>query len=234
MRMSLRQSVLFGAAVGLSLAIALFLPRVVKAEEAAPLPPRHVVIGLDISASNPLVDSDVWARRVAERIRPIIAELPFRSLVTVRTFGSYEQDNPIRFDFMIKRDALPGDVSTLIAEFVAGIPILVKNGKLQPQQTTNIIGFMQTMAVVVDCTQMRTDYILATDGYEDSDFVKLKSKNATLPAPDAPWFGGCGSLIMMGVGQGGDGPIETKRIVDAWEQWAMAAGFTDYQGLFDW
>ena len=43
--------------------------------------PRTVVVGVDLSQSNPLVRDDDFARRVAERIRPVIASLAPRSRV---------------------------------------------------------------------------------------------------------------------------------------------------------
>ena len=59
--------------------------------------PTHLVIGIDLSQSNVLVTNSAFARKVADRIRPMIEDLPPRSKVTLRTFGSYDsRSNPLR------------------------------------------------------------------------------------------------------------------------------------------
>ena len=50
--------------------------------------PRRIIIGLDLSSSNPLVEDAAYARKVATRIRSDLASLAFRSEVRIRTFES--------------------------------------------------------------------------------------------------------------------------------------------------
>src|SRR6201999_2390485 len=58
--------------------------------DTAAVAPHRLVIGLDISKSNPLVDNAAFADKVAVRISNIIKGLGMASEVHVRTFGSYD------------------------------------------------------------------------------------------------------------------------------------------------
>src|SRR5690242_1800228 len=58
--------------------------------DTAATPPRRIIIGLDISKSNPLVDNAAFADKVAVRISNIVKGLGMASEVHVRTFGSYD------------------------------------------------------------------------------------------------------------------------------------------------
>jgi hypothetical protein len=196
--------------------------------------PVHLVVGIDLSQSNVLVSNDVFARKVADRIRPMIENLPPRSEVTLRTFGVYQSSqNVLRVDRTISARNRPEDVATLVHGIVAGVPQLVADGRVQSQGFTNILAFLENTSQLVDCRNNEVIIVLATDGVEDSDYVRLQERTAHLPEPDRI-FRGCDELHMLGIGQGLGSPATTTRLRQEWEQWADTAGFRRFVGLNDW
>lgn len=205
------------------------------AEEADAVRHRVLVIGLDLSRSNPLVDSDAYARKVADRVQPMVAALPLRSQIMVRSFGSFDAtSNTLRIDETVSARARPEDLARGIATLVAGVPKLVRDGRLVAQNHTNILPFLSTMEQVVDCASQDVSFVLLTDGVEDSEFVRLAGTNATLPLPEEPRFAGCRELQILGLGQGQTSPRTIERLRATWADWAGAAGFEAFTGLYDW
>lgn len=198
-----------------------------------PAAPQTVVIGLDISKSNPLVDDPAYAARVAKRLTGEIDKLPVRSRLMVRTFGAYDSSaNPLKIDEVISARARPETVAEGVSALVSAMPQLVKEGKLKAQDWTYIVSFMETMSQQVDCAAGDVRFILLTDGIEDSTVARMP-RGGSLPKPE-PILTGCGELLMLGVGQGAGSPAATKRIREQWEGWASAAGFAKFTGLYDW
>jgi hypothetical protein len=200
-------------------------------------PPRTIVIGIDLSMSNPLIHDDMFASKVANRITPVIANLAPRSRVVLRSFGAYNSsaNAPLTLDIVIApKTARAEDMATLIGNVLAGVPQMVRQGRVQAQATTNIVPFLLNMAKVVDCRAMPTHIILASDGVEDSQVAKLKRRSATLPSPQVAPFPGCEDLTILGIGRGLNSPGDTERLRSEWQAWAMAAGFRNFIGLNDW
>jgi hypothetical protein len=194
----------------------------------------HLVIGLDLSKSNPLIENGTFAAQVAAKVADEIRELPVRSRVTVRSFGVYDTaSNPLRIDQVISARARPQDVADGVSAIVAALPRLVEEGKLEAQMKTNIVPFLETMSGIVDCDNP-TRIILLTDGAEDSELGRLTRTGGQLPAPRAGSYEGCGELVMLGIGRGFDSPSVTERFRAAWTDWAEGAGFARFDGLYDW
>jgi len=124
------------------------------------------------------------------------------------------------------------DMANLISGVISGVPQMVRQGRIQEQNATNIVPFLNNMAKIVDC-HMPTTVILATDGVEDSQVAKLKRQAATLPPPQAI-FAGCQSLEILGIGRGLNSPRDTERLHAEWQNWAQAAGFQRFTALNDW
>jgi len=200
-------------------------------------PPRTIVIGIDLSRSNPLIDDDAFAAKVAARVTPIIAHLAPHSRVFLRSFGAYNSgaNAPLTLDIVIApKSARAEDMANLIGNVLAGVPQMVRQGRVQAQMKTNIVPFLMNMAKVVDCRAMPTHVILASDGVEDSQVAKLKRRSATLPRPDVAPFPGCEDLTILGIGRGLNSPGDTERLYNEWRHWAQAAGFRNFIGLNDW
>lgn len=198
-------------------------------------PPRTLVIGLDMSASNPLVKDDTYAGRVADRVKPTIASLPLRSVVLVRTFGVYDaSSNVLRIDEVMSARAKPDEFAEGIHKLISSIPELVRKGKLNQQMKTNIVPFLMTMVRAVDCDENPTTFVLLTDGVEDSEVGRLTRTGGSLPKPSKQLFGNCEELFIFGLGQGLNSPTATEKLRNTWAKWAEAAGFDAFSGLYDW
>jgi hypothetical protein len=213
-------------------------PRTQLAEnfaEQAQLAPQRIVVGLDISRSNPLVADPAFAAKVGARIAGEIRKLGFASEIHVRTLGNYDaSSNTFYYDAVLSVHSRPEDVANEVEKLVSGTPLLVKNGKWKAQSRTNILAFLDNVSQSIGCSAMPTTIILASDGIEDSEYAHLARPNSHLPAPDATEFSGCARLEILGLGQGTRSPIETVRLRKEWTGWAKAAGFKEFQGLNDW
>ncbi|MBL6853303.1 MAG: hypothetical protein ISS15_17625 [Alphaproteobacteria bacterium] len=204
------------------------------ADEAA-IAPRRIIIGLDISKSNPLIDNAAFADKVAVRISNIVKGLGMASEVHVRTFGSYDAtSNNFYYDAQISSRNRPEVVAAEIHKLIAGTPMLVRSGKWVPQDYTNILAFLDNVSQSIGCAGMPTTVILASDGIEDSEYVRLQRDNAHLPAPSGHPFRGCAEMQILGIGQGTGSPSTTIRLRNEWTRWAASAGFGHFLGLNDW
>jgi hypothetical protein len=200
-------------------------------------PPHTVIIGIDLSLSNPLIDDDAFAAKVAARIGQMIQGLAPHSRVSLRSFGSYDSaaNAALTFDTEIApKTARSEDIARFISAIVAGVPKLVRQGKVRAQSTTNIIAFLDNMAATTDCRAQPATVILASDGIEDSKLANLSRGGGTLPMPDRAVYAGCDQLMILGLAQGVRDPRETERLRDEWAHWAQAAGFRGFTGLNDW
>jgi hypothetical protein len=200
-------------------------------------PPQTIVIGIDLSTSNPLIRDNAFAFKVAGRIRPLVAGLPPHSRVILRSFGAYNSNanSPLTFDITIApKTARAEDIAKLVSGVVSGVPEMVRQGRLQTQNATNIVPFLFNMSQVVDCRAMPTRVILVSDGVEDSQVANLSRHNSTLPAPTIAPFPGCEELQILGIGRGLNSPSDTQRLFGEWQYWSQAAGFKLFTGLNDW
>lgn len=205
------------------------------ADDQAERPAERIVIGLDISKSNPLIDSPEFAAKVAARVAGIVSQLGFASEVHVRTFGSFDAtSNPFYYDTVISARSRPEAVAAEVERLIAGTPSLVASGKWKAQSRTNIIAFLDNVSRSQGCSGLPTTIILASDGIEDSQFARLDDASDHLPDPDGKPFAGCTELQILGVGEGTKSPVKTARIRAEWTRWAREAGFTKFEGLNDW
>jgi len=196
--------------------------------------PREIVIGLDLSKSNPLISDAQFAGKVAARVAPMVEALALRDEVKIRTFGAYDpREQPLHIDQVITTENLPEDTARVVQGVIAGVPTLIQRGTLKAQNSTNVLGFLENTAQVVDCKKHEVTILLASDGIEESDMAKL-GQGGSLPKPDGKMFAGCKSLQILGLGVGARNPALVSKLRDQWEAWAKAAGFKEFQGLNDW
>lgn len=199
--------------------------------------PETIIIGLDLSQSNPLVRDPGFAARVAEKVGPLLEGLAPRSRVLLRSFGTYNTDmaGTITLDVTISpKSARAEDISKLIAQVISNIPTMIREGKFRAQPDTNIVPFLMNMSRVVDCRAMPTRVVLATDGIEDSQVARLRSSNATLPPPPGRIFPDCTEMKMFGIGRGLNSPRDTERLIREWDAWSKSAGFKHFDPFNDW
>jgi hypothetical protein len=209
--------------------------RVAEADDRAAIQPRRIIIGIDLSKSNPLIDNPPFAAKIAQRVASEVRSLGFASEVHVRTFGNFDaSSNTFAYDTMISTRARPEAVAAQIQKLISGTPMLVERGKWIAQNNTNIIAFLDNAVLSIGCSGMPTTVILASDGIEDSEYARLDREDSPLPPPDGHPFKGCGELQILGVGQGTRSPSETMRLRSQWGRWAQEAGFGHFLGLNDW
>jgi hypothetical protein len=215
-------------------ALAMQVSRNAPAYDQNVLHPERVIIGLDLSKSNPLVDNPAFAARVGQRVAAIVRNLGFASEIHIRTFGSYDpSSNSFAYDTVLSVRARPDQVAAEVQKLIAGTPQLVRSGRWRSQQKTNILAFLDNSVRAVGCGGMPTTIILASDGIEDSEYARL-THGDSLPRPDRRTFRGCGTLAIYGLGQGTGSPVLTSTLRAQWDGWARAAGFSRFEGLNDW
>ncbi len=215
-------------------ALAMQASRDTAAFDQNTLHPERLIIGLDLSRSNPLIDNPAFAARVAQRVAGMVRNLSYASEVHIRTFGSYDaSSNNFAFDTVISTRARPEDVATEVQRLIAQTPRLVASGRWRSQQRTNIVAFLDNITRAVGCGGMPTTIILASDGIEDSAYARME-RGDHLPRPDTRIYRGCRTLAIYGIGQGAGSPILTTRFRQEWESWARQAGFASFEGLNDW
>lgn len=209
-----------------------------EAQTGGPLPVETLVIGIDLSTSNPMTRDPNFAAKVANWLRPRILNMGPKSLVFMRTFGSYDaSQNQMKVDRKIsaKRNT-PADIADLVTGIVAGVPQLIANRRLQAQNQTNIVAFLDNVSKLVSCGpgKQPVTVVLASDGIEDSELGNLAGRGGALPIPSQPLFKDCKALIILGLGQGTRSPAKTRELFEQWQAYAKAAGFQEFQGLNDW
>lgn len=198
-------------------------------------PKKRLIIGLDLSQSNPLIADKAFAQKLAERVSKMIAELGFASEVHVRTFGSYETSaNNFHYDAQLSIRQRSDAVATEVAKLISSTPALVEKGMWRAQGKTNIIAFLDNASNAFTCAGMSTTIVLLSDGIEDSEYANLSQNDSSLPAPSDTPFKGCAELQILGLGQGQESPEKTKHLRSEWSRWARAAGFGSFVGLNDW
>lgn len=203
--------------------------------DQVPIAPARVVIAIDLSKSNPLIDNPDFAQRVALRVANEVRALGFASEVHVRTFGSYDADsNNFHYDAVLSVRNRPETVADEVGKLIAGTPMLVSSGKWRAQNSTNILAFMDNVSQSIGCAGLPTTIILASDGIEDSEYARLEHSGSHLPEPGGRPFAGCADLQILGLGEGTGSPSETVRLRGEWAHWAHEAGFARFEGLNDW
>jgi hypothetical protein len=203
--------------------------------DQAQVAPRRLVIAIDLSKSNPLIDDEAFAQKVATRVADEVAHMGFASEVHVRTFGSYDADtNNFHYDAVLSVRNRPDVVANDIGRLIAGTPQLVRSGKWRAQNNTNILAFLDNVAQATGCSGLPTTIMLASDGIEDSEYARLDRGDSHLPSPGGRPFAGCAELQILGLGVGTGSPSETVRLRSEWGRWAHQAGFARFQGLNDW
>jgi hypothetical protein len=203
--------------------------------DQAQIAPSRMVIAIDLSKSNPLIDNPAFAQKVAMRVADEVRGLGFASEVHVRTFGNYDAtSNNFHYDAVLSVRNRPDAVAAEIGRLIAGTPQLVSSGKWRAQGRTNILAFLDNVSQSIGCADLPTTIILASDGIEDSEYARLEHSDAHLPSPEGRPFAGCAELQILGLGEGTNSPSETVRLRGEWARWSHAAGFARFEGLNDW
>ncbi len=209
------------------------------AEEGEAVPIR-LVIGLDLSKSNPLTENQAYAGKLADFVAEEIDGLRLGAEVQIRTFGvSDATRNTLRIDEQVTLRNPPSAISAAVKKLVSSIPALVSSGRLEAQDATNIVGFLRTSVQSIGECQTPTRFILLTDGLEDSEYGRLTGSGGALTSPvfkppkDKRYK--CDELLFLGIGQGLASQSERDRLAQIWREWvAHSAPFKAFTPLQDW
>lgn len=194
-----------------------------------------VIIGLDNSNSAPLVVDKTFPKQAAKRVYDLIKNLKYGDNVILRSFGEYiKRKNTLTQDFHLTRRLNPEAVARSVGKFIAGFGA---NGhKIEEEQTTNILGFLENMVAEYSCSDHDVLFILLSDGLEFSELSNsyeiVKTGKGKLPKLEFSDFQSCG-LQIWGFGYG-IGPAGVQNLKHAWFAWTKEAGFKKPKLSNDW
>ena len=191
--------------------------------------PRDLMIALDVSTSNIIVENITMAVKAGGKAADLIRTLDNGDRLRIRTFGSYSQsDNPLRLDITVSRRMPANRIAASVEQLVASLPDLVASGRLPSGGTTHITAFLEEEAALLSCGTRATELVLFTDGIEASPTTSpepLAAGQTALPAPHGDALQRCGiSLYGIGETTSGADRARTQNLIDAWTEWADQAG----------
>lgn len=190
---------------------------------------RHLMIGIDISSSNKLIEDQKIANKAALKIKDAVKTFSIGDAVYIRTFGSYGMSNNLRTDYKIDRKEPPKKIAENIERFVKSLPLVVAEGRWPAGGTTHLVAFLEDESELIDCQNPNTEIWLFSDGIEASPGVSpraLERGNIQLPKARTSSLRGC-AVTIYGIGQTHDKPPsrdKTRNLIDAWNNWSADAG----------
>src|SRR5690242_18785916 len=104
---------------------------------AIPAGAKTLTIGLDVSASNPLLSSGTYTRSAAAYVRDKVAALQPGDVVVLRTLGDRSLSNFPAERIQITRRDRADKIGARVAQYIAAIP----SKNIEGQGSTNILGF---------------------------------------------------------------------------------------------
>ena len=190
---------------------------------------RVLMIALDVSKSNVVIEDGRVAAKAASTAAEMIRALQNGDRLLIRTVGSYSMsDNPLRFDLDVSRRMPAPRIAASVEKLIASLPELVAKGKLPAGGTTQITAFLAEESALLSCDTRETALVLFSDGIEASPETSpdaLSNGRTGLPAPQGNDLRGC-SLSLYGIGETTQGAqrSRTENLITAWSAWARAAG----------
>lgn len=185
-----------------------------------PLFAKTLTIGVDVSGSNPLVQSDTAAKAAAAFAQREIAALQLGDRVTLRRFGARHIGNMPSERLQITRKTRAPEIARAVLQYIAALP---KNP--QGDNETNILAFLEFGTF--DCANGGR-IVLFTDGIEASKTIGERAflSGKALPPPSHAYLKSC-EIVMFGLGQSTDGGLPPELIRSMrgrWAEYFKAAG----------
>lgn len=184
----------------------------------SPVAAETLVVGLDISTSNPLVRDDAFAREVGTQVKRRIEGMQRGDRVIIETFGLHGIAMGQKVELSISKRHNPKKVAHFASQIITAVPRMVREGKLVPHPATNILSFLELRTEREGCRD--TAFFVATDGFESSDAV---SGTNALPTPVSAYLTGC-SVTLTGVGGGTQETVAARNLKDVWIAYLRDAG----------
>lgn len=180
---------------------------------------KTLTIGIDLSASNPLLSHKNFAHVASQHVSSEINKLKDGDVVHVKTFGSRKDAlNLLNPTFEISRRLKPSKVAGIVAQYIRSLP----EQKEASQSSTNLIAWLEFTSEF-NCAQ-NSQILVITDGLESSSYVdgnQLLQGKKSLPKAEVN-LKGC-ALTFYGLGAGWM-PQQVKIVRKEWERWSEQAG----------
>ncbi len=180
---------------------------------------KTLTIGIDLSASNPLLSHKNFAHIASQYVTSEITKLKDGDIVNVKTFGSRKDAlNLLNHSFQISRRLKSEKIAGIVAQYIQSLP----EQKEVSQNSTNLVAWLEFTSGF-NCAD-NSQILVITDALESSSYVDgnlLLQGKKSLPKPDVD-LKGCG-LTLYGLGAGWM-PQQVKIVRKEWERWAEQAG----------
>ncbi len=180
---------------------------------------KTITIGIDLSASNPLLSHQNFAYMASGYVTDALSTLKNGDIVRIKTLGARaDSANLLNSRFKISRRLKPNKVAAMIAQYLQSLPAQQDRA----QSNTNLIAWLEFTSDF-NCAE-NSAILVITDGLESSSYVSgsalLEGKQG-LPEADVD-LKGC-ALTFYGLGAGWPAP-SVKIIRNEWRQWSEKAG----------
>lgn len=180
---------------------------------------KTLTIGIDLSGSNPLLQSKNFAEAAARYTAMQVAQLKDGDILRLQTFGARNAaENITSFSTSISRRNRAKSLANQVGGMILRLPDRTKDG----QPATNIVAWLE-FGHDFDCKSGGA--ILAiTDALESSTYVNvndLVTGKKSMPKPDVD-LKQC-ELTFYGLGSGLE-PDHVKNVRKAWQSFAEKAG----------
>ncbi len=160
----------------------------------------------DVSTSAAVGIDTVAASSAGNYVEKSIRAMKPHDVVKVRTLGSagvVSQQIHIDATLGKKANIRPRRAARDLAKVIRNLPKFVKDGTIALQETTNVIGFVETLAPSLDCENKLTTVVIFSDGIEWSEQVNgddLLAGKVELPTASGPILRGC-VVELRGLGE---------------------------------
>ncbi|MDX6771005.1 MAG: hypothetical protein SF051_15850 [Elusimicrobiota bacterium] len=213
--------------------------------------PTLLVIGVDVSQSNPLLlgpQFDAYREASRQRVRDAVGAMEAGSRVMIRTFGdnlATPRSLGVADAELIPQPRHPDarfrrveTLRPLIAEAVVQkVDLAIESGRADPDDYTRITRFIEAMSAPVAAHSVFQNpvrgavprgvrFLLLTDGIEDDPPNGRLLRGGALPASPGFTVPNCAELRLVGFGQARTTlPSDAlTRMRDEWRRWSGAVG----------
>lgn len=192
-----------------------------------------LMIALDLSDSMPIVVEERVAKRASSTIANKIHKMDRGDTIMIRSFGfAGASEQQINENLKITGRRNPARAAKQVGGFIAALPNLVRDGKINVETQTNITGWLEMVGPTI-CPD-GTTILVMSDAIEWSANVTGKDliQGADLPEPSYSFLEGC-KVEFWGVGQQirkfGTDPAWYPTLRKAWSKYMELAGASDFR-----
>lgn len=196
----------------------------IMAEKTVAREPTTYTSIVDISSSVAATHDVNEARNASNFIKKALKGLRRKDRVVVRVLGEYGKNRNFKYQETVSKKLYPNKIRREVSLVISSIPSYIKQGTLQVNKSTNIIGFILDNQRHFDCPNGGTLFFV-TDAIEASEFATLQTILNGKPAPTPPNLKGC-TVYFLGTGHGhGNSSVKlTSALNKFWSAYFKSAG----------